>query len=78
MYIYICICIFRYTCIYAYIYTYIFVYVYINVCHQSIEIDVRLYNHLFTVEEPSDIGWERELNHASLPPTPFTFTPLSS
>jgi glutaminyl-tRNA synthetase len=28
----------------------------------SIEIEIRVYNHLFTVEEPSDMGWEGELN----------------
>ena len=28
-------------------------------------IQVRVYSHLFTVEEPSDAGWEAELNPES-------------
>jgi hypothetical protein len=31
----------------------------------SIDIEVRVYNYLFTTEEPSDIGWEGELNPES-------------
>lgn len=31
----------------------------------AVKVEVRLYNHLFTVEEPTDEGWESELNPQS-------------
>ena len=31
----------------------------------AVEVEVRMYNHLFTVEEPTDDGWESELNPTS-------------
>ncbi len=31
----------------------------------AVDVQVRVYNHLFTVEEPSDANWEQELNPES-------------
>lgn len=32
---------------------------------EAVSVEVRLYNHLFTAEEPSDATWEQELNPSS-------------
>lgn len=38
---------------------------------QGVPAEVRLYNHLFTVEAPGDDSWEAELNPASLEVKPL-------
>lgn len=35
-------------------------------CKTAVSAEVRLYNHLFTVEEPTDAEWEAQLNPESL------------